>query len=158
MNVTVCRVNMAELAAELRAVPLRHIRDGSGSSHFNGPEGWIKGLSLTRIQLGETYPLAKRAIEDLQERTSLGKLTQIMVNNLEPGGQLSPHRDGPPNYHRWHLPIVTHELAYWWDELEGRRHMVKGWWYGPVPYCGILHMAGNPSPVNRLHLVADFEM
>lgn len=157
MNIIPCRTNMSELARELVCIPLVRMQDGSGSSHFNGPVGWIRGLSLTRIREGETYPFATQAILELQERESLGQIVQIMVNNLAPGAELSTHRDGLPNNARYHLPIITHELVYWWDEIEGRRHMMKGWWYGPVPYCGILHSAGNPSPVNRLHLIADFK-
>jgi hypothetical protein len=157
MNIIPCHVNMFELSRELRTVPLVRIPDGSGAGHLGGPEGWIHGLSNARIRIGETYPLVTSVVNELRGRLQLGRTVQILVNNMTPGAELRPHRDGRPDYARYHLPVETHELAYWWDELEGRRHMIKGWWYGPVPYCGILHSAGNPSPVDRLHLIVDFE-
>lgn len=159
MNTFVCNsVKLAELAVEVLSVPLVRIQDGSGSSHLNGPEGWIRGLSMARIRpTYETYPLVCAALEELRGRIQLGGTVQVMVNRLESGGELSAHRDGYPDNDRYHLPVVTHDLAYWWDEQWGRRHMVKGWWYGPVPYCGILHSAGNPSPVDRIHIVVDFK-
>lgn len=158
MNITYCTsVPLAGLLAEMRAIPLVRIQDGSGHSHFGGPHGWIRGLSNSRIRLGETYPLITEAVEELQDKEGLSSVVQVMVNNLAPGASLSPHRDGLPDNLRYHLPILTNTEAYWWDELESRRHMLAGWWYGPVPYCGILHSAGNPGTSDRLHLVVDFK-
>src|ERR1041385_544154 len=148
------RVRIQDLVEEISAIPLVRIPDGSGSSHFDGPERWIRGLSNTRVHLGDTYPWLTQAVCQLRDHVG-GTVVQIMVNRLEPGAELSEHRDGLPDNARYHLPIVTHDLAFWWDELEGRRHMMRGWWYGPVPYCGVLHMAGNPSPIARTHLVVD---
>lgn len=158
MNIVTClTVRLAELQAELLAIPLVRIPDGSGHGHMDGPAGWINGLSNTRIRMGDTYPLATKAIEELQDRAGLGEVKQIMVNHLQPGALLAPHRDGRPDNHRYHLPVISNMDAYWWDELEGKRNMLVGWWYGPVPYCGILHSAGNPGSGDRLHLVVDFE-
>jgi hypothetical protein len=150
-------VDMNALATEVLTVPLVRIVDGSGSSHLGGPERWIRGLSMTRIHLGETYPLITKAVRDLRSKIDLGDTVQIMVNKLDAGGELAPHRDGYPAHWRFHLPVITHPAAYWWDEQYGRFHMQQGEWSGPVPYCGVMHSAGNPSPVARIHLVADFK-
>lgn len=157
MNIVSCAVRLSGLAAELQSVPLVRIQDDSGHPHFGGPSGWIHGLSNTRIRLGDSYPLTTEAIEDIQLREDLGDVVQVMVNKLGPGALLAPHRDGRPDNHRYHLPIVSNPDAYWWDELGGKQNMLVGWWYGPVPYCGILHSAGNPGSTDRLHLVVDFE-
>lgn len=156
MNITPSTVDWEALQREVFTVPLRRIQDGSGSSHFNGPEGWIRGLSMARVHLGETYPLITQAVTELRERVPVGATVQVMVNKLDAGGELSSHRDGYPDHARFHLPIVTSPAVYWWDELNGHVHMREREWYGPVPYCGVLHSAGNPSPVYRFHLVADF--
>lgn len=150
-------VRLAALQAEVLAVPLVRIQDGSGHGHFGSEAGWIQGLSNTRVRIGDTYPLISRVVENIQDREQLSDVVQIMVNKLEPGAALSPHRDGRPDNHRYHLPVLTNTDAYWWDELEGRRNMIVGWWYGPVPYCGILHSAANPGSTDRIHLVVDFK-
>lgn len=158
MNLAYCTVvRVAELAAELQSIPLVRIPDKSGHGHYGGPDGWIHGLSNTRIRMGETYPLATLAVEDLQETENLGDVKQVLVNMLEPGAHLDAHRDGYPDHARYHLPVITNNEAYWWDEYDGKRNMVIGTWYGPVPHCGILHSAGNPGLTPRLHLVVDFD-
>lgn len=152
-------VGLAELVAEITAIPLVRIQDGSGSSHFDGPEGWIWGLHNVRVQLGETWPVLTEAVRALGQVAvgDEGEPVQVMVNRLDAGGALRAHRDGEPNRLRFHLPVVTHENVEWWDEIHGKLCMREGLWYGPVPYCGILHSVVNNSPVDRIHLVADFE-
>lgn len=151
------------LRYELAGADIRRVRDGSGEG------GWIHGLSNTRLflrhpkthiksidQLGN-YPLVKEAISMLRsEADEHGELTQVMVNVLEPGGELNPHRDGLPDDHRWHLPVLTNAQCDWWDEIDGYTHMAEGEWAGPVPYCGVLHSAVNHGRTKRVHLVADF--
>lgn len=151
--------NRAKLLTEVSRIPLERIPDGSGSSHLDGPEGWIKGLSMTRLSMSSRllYPMVWSAIDSLIEEFEPKRLVQIMVNKLDSGGELSPHRDGLPSHARFHLPVLTHPDVYWWDELEGKQHMQTGYWYGPVPYCGIMHSAGNPSPIDRLHIVIDLQ-
>lgn len=157
MNTVACTaVRLEELRAEMLAIPLVRIRDDSGHPHHGGPSGWIHGLSNSRIRLGETYPKLTEAVEDLQIELGLGDVVQVMVNKLGAGALLAPHRDGYPSHNRFHLPIITNDFAYWWDELHGTVHMRAGFWYGPVPYCGILHSAGNPATSDRLHVVVDF--
>lgn len=155
MNIFPLSLGLAELAAETLSVPLVRMQDGSGSSHFHGPEGWIHGLSMSRVSLS-ACPLIARAVVELREHVQLGATVQVMVNKLDAGHDLQPHRDGLPEYDRFHLPIISHPDVFWWDELNGKIHMRVGHWHGPVPYCGILHSAGNPSPVDRVHVVADF--
>lgn len=155
------RGDVAPLIRELESVALLHIEDGSGSSHFDGPEGWIHGLWLNRIAISDvaTYPILVAAIARLGDGLEwrYGQVAQVLLNKLKAGNNLDPHKDGAPNRARFHLPLVTHPDVYWWDELEGRCHMEVGRWYGPVPYCGILHSAGNPSPIDRVHVIVDFE-
>lgn len=149
-------VPLAELTAEALSVPLTRIPDGSGHGHYDGPTGWIAGLSMARVDLLD-YPAMADAVDELRIDVGLHSVVQSMVNLLHPGGTLSVHRDGPPDHLRYHLPIVTNMDAYWWDEYSDKMHMTAGWWYGPVPYCGILHGAGNPGPTDRIHLVVDFK-
>lgn len=157
MNIVRLRtVRLAELQAEVLAIPLVRVPDGSGHGHHSGPAGWINGLSNARIRMYD-YPILTRAIEELEEEYDLGSAKQIMVNNLDPGAALTQHRDGYPSNYRYHLPVITNNEAYWWDELEGKLTMAAGTWYGPVPYCGILHSAGNPGSTDRLHIVVDYE-
>lgn len=136
------------LATHLEPVP-----NGSGSSHFGGPEGWITGLAMRRLYgagaVGE-------ALAELESLTQRHRLVQVMVNRLAPGGRLAPHRDGYPDNLRYHLPLKTNSAAYWWDEYNGRVHMECGTWYGPVPYCGVLHSAVNDGDSERIHLIADY--
>lgn len=157
MDTYMCHVSLSNLAAEVCAIPLARIPNGSGHGHFSSKAGWINGLSLTRVRLGETYPLLTQAVEELQIASRHHKIEQVIINKLDPGALLDTHRDGYPQNDRYHLPIITNSEAYWWDELEGKRHMVAGRWHGPVPYCGILHSAGNPGMTDRLHVIVDFE-
>lgn len=148
--------DVAELQEEVSSIGLHRIADGSGSSHFGGPEGWIHGLHNARIELIK-YPWISLAIAYLRNNVSVGDVEQVMVNRLEAGAEFGRHRDGLPDNARFHLPVITHESAYWWDELNGTIHMKQGHWYGPMPYCGILHAVGNPSEIDRIHLVVDFK-
>lgn len=156
MNVVKCNVPHAQLTAEALSVPLVRIPNGSGHGHFNAKSGWINGLSNARVRPGETWPWITQAVQELADEVHHHHVVQILLNKLDPGALLDTHRDGYPQNDRYHLPIVTNRDAYWWDELEGRLSMSVGYWYGPVPYCGILHSAGNPGPTDRLHLVVDF--
>lgn len=134
------------------------IPDGSGSSHFGGPEGWIHGLEMVRLApRWWGTGLIGKAIDEVRCARQVGALRQMIVNRLRPYGKLEAHRDGWPDRLRFHLPLQTNPGAYWWDELNGKVHMSCGTWYGPVPYCGVLHAAHNPTPVDRVHLVVDFE-
>lgn len=149
-------VDLAALREELSTIELQAIPDGSGSSHLGGPEGWIHGLSMARIARVE-YAQLGVAIAELRDVVHLGVLRQVMVNRLSAGNTLEPHRDGLPQHQRFHLPVITHPDVFWWDEIAGKCTMEPGYWYGPVNYCGILHMVANPSPVDRVHVIADFE-
>lgn len=134
------------------------IPDGSGSSHHGGPEGWIYGLEMVRLP-PRTWNVGALglAVDEVRRARQVGAMRQVLVNRLRPYGKLDQHRDGWPDRLRFHLPLMTHPDAYWWDERNGRVHMESGAWYGPVPYCGVLHAAYNPTPVDRIHLVVDFE-
>lgn len=152
-------VDTLALLQELYAIhQLESIPDGSGSSHGGGPEGWIYGLELVRLpaKVWGTGLLGK-ALDDVRRARQVGPLRQVMLNRLLPYGKLDVHRDGWPDRLRFHLPLLTNEGAYWWDELNGHVHMGAGKWYGPVPYCGVLHSAHNNGPTDRVHLVVDFE-
>lgn len=147
--------NWPRLSAEVESVPLTPIVDGAGSAHLGDTEGWISGLAMARVNLAD-MPYLATAVTQLRSRVDLGDVVQVMVNKLRAGGKLDRHRDGFPDHDRFHLPIITHRDVYWWDERGGSRHMQPEWWYGPVPYCGILHSVGNPSPIDRIHVVIDF--
>jgi hypothetical protein len=162
-------VSLPQIVASLSEATLERVLDGSGHAGSDFRAGWINGLSNTRlflrhprtghaqIDILDIFPSVHAIIHEL--RTSLGyrTLNQVMINRLEPGGKLSAHRDGPPDDDRWHLPITTNPKAVWWDEYNSTFHMELGHWYGPVPYCGVLHAVANNGDTERTHLVVDFE-
>lgn len=155
MNTLRCHVDLRYLIGEVNRMSLSNIPNGSGAYHggdgYN--EGWIHGFANARPRLLD-YPHIRAAIFSLQRRTG-STLHQVMVNKLEPGGMLQPHRDAPPEFDRYHLPIVTNSDAWWWDEYTGKFHMREGFWYGPVPYCGVLHSVENNGETERVHVVVD---
>jgi hypothetical protein len=152
-------LNAAErvaLVSEVAGVHLESVQDGSGSSHYGGPEGWITGFANQRIQL-EKSPMLELAVERSRLTVKHGPVVQVMVNRLRGGKALKTHKDGPPKRARYHLPIITNELVTWWDEINGMMYMPPMSWVGPVPYCGVLHSMTNASDVDRIHVVVDFE-
>lgn len=158
-----------EIDLEIGEIPLYPLEDGSGAPHRAASEsGWIYGMSNTRlyrtgqnpINALEAFPRLRHALlilhtHNLGQKRN-GELRQVMINRMEPGGRVEPHRDEGPDYYRYHLPILTDPLVTWWDEIEGSRHMECGSWYGPVPYRGVLHSVANESSVGRVHVIADY--
>lgn len=159
MDIVPSGVSTVDLRSSVEALVLEQIPDGSGSSHFDGPEGWIRGLSTVRLNVHALPYALRQALANLLTASgrALGPLAQVMVNKLAAGESLSAHRDGLPDRARFHLPVITHPWVRWWDEVDGHVHMMEGSWYGPVRYCGVLHSMTNPSTVDRVHVVADFE-
>lgn len=155
--------NLAALLDEVARVPVYRIPDGSGHLSPGAENGWIQKFSNERIygpgypDRLDLYPHIRDAVIELATLEQHGRLTQVMVNVIHPGGRLGKHRDGLPNAYRYHLPVVTHESVTWWDEMDGCCHMETGFWHGPVNFCGVLHSVENPSDVTRIHIVADFE-
>jgi hypothetical protein len=141
-------------------------RSGQGGDGFAG--GWVNGLANARLFLRSpkdgkvivdhlsVFPSIQRVIVQLMADRGYTVLKQVMVNRLASGGRLERHRDGLPDDARWHLPLITNPSAKWWDEYNGDVHMDVGYWYGPVPYCGVLHSAVNDGQSERVHIVADF--
>lgn len=156
MNRIPCPVRLTDLVSEVDAIPLVRMQDGSGSSHHGGPEGWIHGLSMARIG-HHSYIHIGRAVETLRSQLGNPRVVQVMVNKLHAGSSLDAHKDGLPNNWRYHLPVITHPDVTWWDEQNGSVTMSAQQWYGPVPYCGVLHSVHNRSSVDRVHIIADFE-
>jgi Aspartyl/Asparaginyl beta-hydroxylase len=146
-------VNLTDLIREIEHIPLETIMDGSGSSHFGGPAGWITGLSTVDVD-HTSYPLLTRTLRDVTGSDPV----RLMLNLLRPGAALSPHRDGLPARSRWHFPLVTNPAVLWWDEIVGHVHMEPGCWYGPVNYCGVLHSVVNGGHCDRIHLIADWDV
>ncbi len=149
-------VNVETILQEVVDCAFESIPDGSGSSHFGGPSAWIFGLDMVRID-ARTVPSLRMAVLELRQRFRTGPLVQTMINRLRPGGELAPHKDGLPDNLRFHLPLVTNAESYWWDSINGRVHMHPGTWYGPVPYCNVMHGAVNGGTTERIHVVCDFE-
>lgn len=154
-------IDMDALGREIGSVIVTPIPDGSGHARGEGTKpGWLNGMANARLfgrnydDRLDGYPTICRAVDEIH-KVDMGRLTQVMVNRLAPYSALDKHRDGPPDHNRYHLPIVTHERVYWWDEINGYRHMRAGLWYGPVPYCGVLHGVENPTNTYRVHLVVD---
>lgn len=156
-------ISLDALLDEVGRVPVYRINDGSGHLSPGAEKGWIQQFSNTRL-MGkgyenklDLYPGILAAVVELATLERRTVLTQVMVNVIHPGGRLGKHRDGMPNAYRYHLPIVTHERVEWWDEIDGTQHMDAGAWFGPVNFCGVLHSVDNPSEIDRIHIVADFE-
>lgn len=154
--VTASEIDVDAALKQIALDQMQRISDGSGASHFGGPSGWIFGLDMLRVN-ARLIPALRLAVLELRQHVQTGALVQTMVNRLRPGGELKPHRDGPPDLLRFHLPLATNRESYWWDSLNGRVHMREACWYGPVPYCGILHGAANMGSTERIHVVCDFE-
>lgn len=154
-------MNLEAIVQEVLSIRLTPIKDGSGHAKGEGTkDGWITGLSMTRIYSPANYQLdyyaaISEAVDEL--RPNNGELVQVMVNKLEAGHALLTHRDGPPDHNRYHLPVITNDHVTWWDEDSGTVHMKAGEWYGPVSYCGKLHSMMNKGMHARIHIVADFE-
>lgn len=158
-------VNLRALREELFNAPVARIKDGSGHPGNDHRGGWITGMSNMRIFWStkhtlidrfSEYPHVELAVKELSAHSGHHHISQAMVNVLDPGGKLAAHRDGLPDHYRYHLPVQTNEQASWWDEHGGTVHMDQGFWYGPVPYCGVLHAATNHGILARVHLVVDF--
>src|SRR5262245_37659900 len=79
----------------------------------------------------------------------------MMINNLPPDVIVPKHRDWTSKeVERYHLPVITNERCWWWDETNGTLLMEAGHWYGPMPY-NIIHQVGNLGKTDRIHLVVD---
>lgn len=142
-----------DLAVELLTVPLKRVRDGSGHSCGDGTkDGWINGLSMTRLSRRSPYAAVNRAVDFIADGRDV---FQVMVNRLDARSKLDRHRDSESVYERFHLPVVTNAGVVWWDEFNGEVFMRRGFVYGPVPYSGVLHSMVNDGFVARVHLVVD---
>lgn len=161
MKVAPTLVDLDLLMGEVQSLEYVKIPDGSGHETHGGVKGWINGCSQFRLcgpgrpDVLDQYPALYAAVCEIAEFNG-NALVQAMVNRLEAGAKLDRHRDGLPDNYRYHLPIITHPDVEWWDERFGARHMTLGVWYGPVPYCGILHSVTNRSDIDRYHLMVDF--
>ena len=84
-----------------------------------------------------------------------------MINKLASGVVVPKHTDtlrnqdrGNPFIERWHLPLITNDGCWWWDQENDRVEMPLGYWYGPMPY-NLLHQVGNVGLTERVHLIVD---
>lgn len=137
-------------------MPLSHVAEGSGHAGSGYNHGWIDGLSMCRINT--LTPDVGEVVSKLVKRLPGFKVNQVMLNRLDAGTKLDKHRDGHSICYRFHLPIVTNGGVLWWDEITNREHhFFEGYWYGPVPYSGVLHSMVNRGREARYHLVVDLE-
>lgn len=149
---------------DIDKIQLNTIPDGSGWAKGDGSvvkDGWLNGMANARLETADLaliYPGLGREILDHLDRidASLTAVTQILVNQLGPQSRLDWHRDGKPYRERWHLVVYTNKFCYWSDAINGSRHFSVGWW-GPVPYCGILHTMSNNGEAPRVHVVMDID-
>lgn len=132
--------------------------DGSGAEMAVVPNGGLP--NEVRSQ-----PALVKALAEISGLTGLEPL-HVMVNRLPPGVEVPKHRDflkptplQPrkfPTIERWHLPVVTNNLCFWWDENQGPVRFPVGFWTGPVPYW-TNHSVWNKGVVERIHLVVDLD-
>lgn len=147
----------SELREEVVAVPLEPVSGGHSGTGYQG--NWINGLHQARIREND-YPYVPHIMQAV-DRLAVDKLDhnwriqQIMVNRLDGGHTLNRHRDAPNGAYRFHLPIITNSNCLWWDEFNGYDHMAVGYWYGPVPFAGVMHFMENGGSTFRYHLVLD---
>lgn len=166
---------------ELELVALDRLPIGAGTARGPGTaEGWISGLANTRIVDPERnelirFPALAAEIGQLMKFRRADGIEQVMVNRLDPGGNLAIHRDGRPYEpppERWHLPVITNRRVLYWQEGDGmdaeidgngspvfgnRVHMAGGSWWGPIEYWR-LHRMANDGESSRLHLVVDLRV
>lgn len=163
-TINIARTKLDAVERELRGVSLAMVPAGAGRARGPGTtEGWIDGLSMVRLVEARgtnrliEFPAIASAVGRLMKLRHVSSIYQVMVSQLEPGGTLDKHRDGievEPAPERWHLPIVTNPGVEYWDNLNGMIVMVRGWWWGPVPYY-LLHSMVNAGDQPRTHLIVD---
>ena len=152
------------LISEATDAELRTIRAGSGWGKGKRPgadDGWIgEGLRNTRIHKDDLwhFPTIREEINFFCENIDAlpVAVSQILINSMEPGSALAPHRDGAPWRERWHMVIQTNPRVFWTDAIYGTRHLAVGW-NGPVCYCGVLHSMINRGDNERIHIIVDID-
>ncbi len=132
--------------------------DGSGAEMAVVPNGGLPDeiKSLTYVM---------RALYEVESYRQL-KVIHVMVNKLKPGVNVPVHRDfllptplQPrkwPTIERWHLPVTTNDLCYFWAFGEGDKQLPLRFWTGPVPYWKN-HQVVNNGKTERIHLVVDLD-
>lgn len=165
-------VTLDQLIEEFRTVgepELRQVEEGAGRARGDDVEpGWIHGLrnywpvTPERWEL-ERFPMLSVAIMNLSiERAgrlggSARRVEGVILNELAPGSELDPHRDGPPHHERWHLPLITNPaVEYWEEKLDAPVHMDLGFWHGPIDHSS-RHWMRNKGNEHRVHVIVDLE-
>jgi hypothetical protein len=136
-------VDLQTLIVEAENLP--KTRDDSGALMAVGP-----------CQFPQLGPAITEAINEIAEVLKRKPL-YVMVNALPPECIVIEHTDtviGKPL--RFHLPLVTNNGAFWWDERDGIDHFREGVWVGPIPYY-LKHRVGNLGKQPRTHLVVDLD-
>lgn len=126
----------------LRMTPV-HTMDGV----FNSLE--VKNCHLS--SLSEFSDL----LNDVQEFVT-GRMARAMLVKLKAGGVIHPHIDQgtyADATDRYHLPLVTNELA-WLKSGYQKRHLPVGelWWFDKHT----THEGANEGTTDRVHLIVDF--
>ncbi len=149
------KMNLPAIAEEINR--LAFWVDGSGALMSIG-----QGKGLPPEIAG--MPNIKMAIEEISQIRNQRPLN-LMINKLPAATGAPKHRDfippttyqgGNPTVERWHLPIVTDDKCFWWDELNGEIFMESKYWWGPVPYW-VLHTIYNHGQTERVHLIVDLD-
>lgn len=136
----------------IKANALEYWRDGSGAEMSITQSGGLPNAIV------EPFRVAIEEIVKWRNKTPL----HLMINNLPSGVTTPIHIDtvksdnegGRKRLERWHLPLLTNNECYWWDEETGNLKMLIGYWYGPMPYW-INHKVWNLGSTNRIHLIVD---
>lgn len=147
MNAFQSRQDIAKLIEEVER--LKFHLDGSGVyMATKASPGIIPEIRMSTILMS--------AINEISLTNNKNPL-HVMVNKIPAGITAPVHTDtvlGDPI--RWHLPLLTNEGCFWWDEINNLLQMKPGVWYGPVPYKS-RHTVGNFGTTERIHLVVDLE-
>lgn len=137
-------LNLITLLEEARALSYKD--DDSGAK--------MAYRQSTKIASNSPFQIAADEIKRI-----LGLEPIFITLNILPAGVTVPvHTDtlvgGRKN--RWHLPLITNPDCFFWDEINGQRHLPYGFWSGPIPHW-INHNVWNHGVTERIHLVVDLQ-
>jgi len=108
----------------------------------------------------ELLPEAKELISGLLASVGSTELGRVLIVNLKPGGEISPHEDQgayADYYERFHICLESKDQNIFYSKLSDHGgefvHMAPGdaWWFNhKAP-----HYVANHSDAPRIHLIID---
>ena len=147
MNQYASKLSGAAIWARIMNADPRWTTDGTQVLMGNGQSGGIPAF---------WEELCQDAIREIASVT-WSQPVHLMVNRLPPGVitpvHIDPVAQNPPM--RYHLPLVTNNGCFFWDEKRGFLMFGLGYWHR-VDYK-IKHAVGNIGEYERVHLIVDLQ-